>query len=111
MKKKIKIISICLLVLFIAVSLNLTAAAIDGREVMEKVDERETGESRHALMGMDLMDEEGDVRPRVLEVWSQKADQKKDLDSTVMVFHEPSSVKDTRFLQKENDGEDDDQWI
>ncbi|MFP4021973.1 MAG: outer membrane lipoprotein-sorting protein [Halanaerobium sp.] len=111
MKTKMKIISICLLTLFIVGSLNMTAAAVDGREVMERVDERETGESRHALMGMDLIDADGDVRPRVLEVWSQKADQKKDLDNTVMVFHEPSSVKNTRFLQKENDGEDDDQWI
>lgn len=111
MKTKVKIFSICLLTLFLAGSLTITAAAIDGREVMERVDERETGESRHALMGMDLIDADGDVRPRVLEVWSQKSDSEKDLDETLMVFHEPSSVKDTRFLQKENDGEDDDQWI
>ena len=111
MKKKIKIISICLIALFIVSSLNMTAAAIDGREVMERVDDRNTGDSRHALMGMDLIDADGDVRPRVLEVWSQKADLEKDIDNTIMVFHEPSSIKNTRFLQKENDGEDDDQWI
>ncbi|RAK08931.1 outer membrane lipoprotein-sorting protein [Halanaerobium saccharolyticum] len=111
MKKKKKIISICLLVLFIVSSLNMTVAAIDGREVMERVDERDTGDSRHALMGMDLIDSDGNVRPRVLEVWSQKVDFERDLDHTVMVFHEPSSIKNTRFLQKENDGEDDDQWI
>ncbi len=111
MRKKTKIISICLLVLFVIGSLNLTAAAIDGREVMERVDERDTGESRHALMGMDLIDADGDLRARVLEVWSQKVDLEKDLDNTIMVFHEPSSIKNTRFLQKENDGEDDDQWI
>lgn len=111
MKKKIKIISICLIALFIVGSLNLTAAAIDGREIMEKVDDRNTGDSRHALMGMDLIDADGDLRARVLEVWSQKVDFEKDLDNTIMVFHEPSSIKNTRFLQKENDGEDDDQWI
>lgn len=111
MNKKIKIISICLISLFIVGSLTMAAAAVDGREVMEKVDERDTGQSRHALMGMDLVDASGDVRPRVLEVWSQKVDQEKDLDNTIMVFHEPSSIKNTRFLQKENDGEDDDQWI
>jgi hypothetical protein len=111
LKKKIKIISICLLALFIVGSLNMTAAAIDGREVMERVDDRNTGDSRHALMGMDLIDENGDLRARVLEVWSQKVDFEKDLDDTIMVFHEPSSIKNTRFLQKENDGVDDDQWI
>mgnify|MGYP000364890331 CR=1 FL=1 len=111
MKKTIKIISISLIALFVIGSLNMTAAAIDGREIMEKVDERDTGDSRHALMGMDLIDADGDVRPRVLEVWSQKVDFEQDLDHTIMVFHEPSSIKNTRFLQKENDGEDDDQWI
>jgi len=111
MRKKIKIISICLIALFIVSSLNMTAAAIDGREIMERVDDRNTGDSRHALMGMDLIDADGDVRPRVLEVWSQKVELEKDLDNTIMAFHEPSSIKNTRFLQKENDGEDDDQWI
>lgn len=111
MKKKIKFISICILALLVFGSLNLTAAALDGREVMEKVDERDTGDSRHALMGMDLIDTDGNVRPRVLEVWSQKADLERDLDNTIMVFYEPASIKDTRFLQQENDGQDDDQWI
>ncbi|MGM0602316.1 MAG: outer membrane lipoprotein-sorting protein [Bacillota bacterium] len=111
MKKKIKIISICLIALFIVGSLNMTAAAIDGREVMERVDERDTGDSRHALMGMDLIDEDGNVRPRVVEVWSKKFDRENDLDQTIMLFHEPASVKNTRFLQIENDVEDDDQWI
>jgi len=111
MKKKIKIISICLMTLFIVGSLNMTAVAIDGREIMERVDNRDTGDSRHALMGMDLIDANGDVRPRVLEVWSQKVDFEKDLNHNIIIIHEPSSIKNTRFLQKENDGEDDDQWI
>jgi outer membrane lipoprotein-sorting protein len=33
------------------------------------------------------------------------------LDNSVMVFKEPASVKNTRFLMKENDGRNDDQWI
>ena len=111
MRKKTKIITITLIALLLIGSLNVTAASVDGREVMERVDERDTGDSRHALMGMDLIDAEGNVRPRVLEVWSQKVDFEQDLDHTIMVFHEPSSIKNTRFLQKENDGEDDDQWI
>lgn len=109
--KKRKNILISILALLLIGSLSLTAAAASGREVMEKVDQRDTGDSRHALMGMDLIDADGDVRPRVLEVWSQKADQKQDLDDIIMVFYEPASIKDTRFLQKENEGEDDDQWI
>ncbi len=111
MRKKAKIISICLIALFVIISLNMTAAAIDGREVMERVDERDTGDTRHALMGMDLIDKDGNVRPRVVEIWSKKVDIENDLDQTIMVFHEPASVNNTRFLQIENDVEDDDQWI
>lgn len=86
--------------------------AMSGREVMEKVDQRNTGESRHALMGMDLIDKNGEVSRRVIEVWSEKyGDPADDLDKTVMVFHEPASVKNTRFLQVQNAEADDDQWI
>lgn len=95
----------------IILSASLSVYAVDGREVMERVDERDTGKTRHVLMGMDLIDENGNVRPRVVEVWSKKIDIKNDLDQTIMMFHEPASVKNTRFLQIENDGQDDDQWI
>ncbi|MFN2340984.1 MAG: outer membrane lipoprotein-sorting protein [Halanaerobium sp.] len=90
-------------------AVSISAAAIDGREVMERVKDRESGDTQHALAGMDLIDQDGDVRSRVIEIWSQ--DDEDDLRESVMVFHEPSSVKDTRFLQVENEEADDDQWI
>ncbi|SFL60030.1 outer membrane lipoprotein-sorting protein [Halanaerobium salsuginis] len=85
--------------------------AISGREVMENVDNRDDGQTRHALMGMDLIDSSGQVRDRVVEAWSKKIAGEDDLNQTVMVFHEPESVKNTRFLQIENQDTDDDQWI
>lgn len=103
---KVILLTAVLMLLF-----SFSVSAVSGREVMERVDDRETGDSRHALMGMDLIDEDGDVRERVIEVWSKKQDNSSDLNQTVMVFYEPSSVKDTRFLQKENEDADDDQWI
>ena len=96
-------------VFFILSTLSFSAAAIDGREVMEKVQDRKSGETQHALAGMDLIDKDGNVRSRVIEVWSQ--DNNNDLRQTLMVFHEPASVKNTRFLQHENENADDDQWI
>lgn len=103
---------ISLLVVIGLLVFSLSAAAITGREVMERVEDRETGDTHHALMGMDLIDKDGEVSPRTLEVWEVKyGDPDQDLSKIVMEFREPSSVKDTRFLQVENDGEDDDQWI
>ncbi len=101
------ILMAAVLILFFSFSVS----AVTGREVMEEVDDRETGDTRHALMGMDLIDENGEVRERVIEVWSKKQEKNSDLNQSVMVFYEPSSVKDTRFLQKENEDADDDQWI
>jgi hypothetical protein len=104
-----KILITALLLVFIV---SGSVMAVSGREVMEKVDQRNTGDSRHALMGMDLIDKNGEVSPRVIEVWSEKyGNSADDLDKTVMVFHEPSSVKNTRFLQVQNKEADDDQWI
>lgn len=97
------------LTVILVVFLSMTAFAIDGREVMERVQDRESGETQHALASMELIDSSGEVRSRVIEVWSQ--DNSSDLRETVLVFHEPASIKDTRFLQLENEAEDDDQWI
>ncbi|MDI3548716.1 MAG: hypothetical protein PWR10_2368 [Halanaerobiales bacterium] len=108
--KRSKVI-VLFMVLFV-LGFSLSAAAITGREVMEKVDERDTGETQHALMGMDLIDKNGEVSPRTIEVWAEKyGDPADDLNKMVMVFHEPASVKNTRFLQIENKERDDDQWI
>lgn len=104
-----KILLISLLLVFLITG---SVLAVSGRDVMEKADERNTGESRHALMGMDLVDKNGEVSPRIIEVWSEKYGKAADdLDKVIMVFHEPSSVKNTRFLQVQNNNVDDDQWI
>ncbi|MFW6000864.1 MAG: outer membrane lipoprotein-sorting protein [Halanaerobium sp.] len=105
-KKKLFLMTMVLILIF-----SFSVSAVTGREVMEEVDDRDTGNSRHALMGMDLIDDNGEVKERVIEVWSKNQEDNSDLDQTVMVFYEPSSVKDTRFLQEENEDADDDQWI
>lgn len=100
-----------LLLMVFVLGISFSAAAITGREVMEREDARDTGDTRHALMGMDLIDKNGEVSPRIIEVWAKEYDPVDELNKSVMVFHEPASVKDTRFLQIENKDRDDDQWI
>ncbi|WP_205739240.1 outer membrane lipoprotein-sorting protein [Halocella sp. SP3-1] len=109
LKKSRKII---LMLMVFVLGISLSAAALTGREIMEKADERETGDTQHALMGMDLIDKKGEVSPRTIEVWAKEyGNPADDLNKMVMVFHEPASVKNTRFLQIENKDRDDDQWI
>lgn len=100
---------IILITMFILSAVSFSAAAIDGREVMERVEDRESGDTQHALAGMELIDQEGNRRSRVIEIWSQATEE--DLRESLLVFHEPASVKGTRFLQLENEDADDDQWI
>lgn len=98
-----------LFIVTILFAVSFSVGAVDGREVMERVQNRKSGETQHALAGMDLIDSDGNTRSRVIEVWSQ--DNQSDLRETLLVFHEPASVKNTRFLQIENEESDDDQWI
>ncbi|WP_018250092.1 outer membrane lipoprotein-sorting protein [Orenia marismortui] len=102
---------ITLLTLIIVLLVGANAFAISGKEVMQSAKDRDTGNTMHALMGMDLVDDNGEVKPRTIEVWGITYNQEKDLSKSIMEFKSPASVKETRFLQVENDDRDDDKWI
>ncbi|PRX26638.1 outer membrane lipoprotein-sorting protein [Orenia metallireducens] len=103
---------ISIVVLIVILALTSQAFAMTGRDVMDKAkDIINDGDSMHALMGMDLIDDNGEVQARKIEVWGITYNQAKDLSKVVMEFRTPASIKGTRFLQVENDGRDDDKWI
>ncbi|ORC35991.1 hypothetical protein B4O97_07945 [Marispirochaeta aestuarii] len=99
-------------IFFLASILFLSAAAANaqtGREIMEWLDAANEPDTSHALVKMNIIEADGSLKERVFEEWSA-------LDTTgrkhrVIVFHTPASVRDTRFLVKENEDRDDDQWI
>ena len=108
MKKNIVLILVIALVL----SLSTSAFAVTGKEVMDDAKGVfNDGDTMHALMGMDLIDQEGNVRSRTLEVWGITYNQQKDLSKMVMEFQQPASIAGTRFLQTENENRGDDKWI
>ncbi len=88
---------------------SLALFALTGTEVAQKAHDRDTGDSAHILMQMDLIDKSGEVNSRMVETW--ELDDADDLKKLLMVFHKPASVKDTRFLVVENKDRDDDKWI
>ncbi len=84
-------------------------SALTGTEIAQEAHDVETGDTTHAVVQMDLISKDGAVDSRIIEEWSMTDEN--DLTSTVMVFHQPASVANTRFLQVENNGRGDDKWI
>jgi len=70
--------------------LGTVSFGMTGKEVMQKSKDRDTG---------------------TIEMWGSTYDKEKDLSKSIMVFKAPAAVKNTRFLQIENDGRDNDKWI
>ena len=83
--------------------------AITGKEVAENVTDRPTGDTTHSLVNMVLVESDGSEKNRLVEEWSMDNDA--GLNRSVIVFHEPASVKNTRFLMKERSEGEADQWI
>ncbi len=88
--------------------MNSGIFALTGTEIAQNAHNVADPRTTHAAVKMDLISENGDVDSRMVEEWSTEED---DLESTLMVFRSPATVANTRFLQKENDGRDEDKWI
>lgn len=87
---------------------SAAAFSIDGRTVMQMADDVKEPQYSHTLVKMDLIEANGTTETRVVEEWGKNEN---NLSSVVIVFRSPASVKDTRFLQVQNEGRDDDKWI
>jgi len=83
--------------------------AITGEEVADNVYNRDTGDTMHSLVEMNLIESDGTTNSRTVENWTKEAED--ETSKSVIVFHKPASVEGTRFLTVENKDRDDDQWI
>jgi outer membrane lipoprotein-sorting protein len=86
------------------------AAEPTGREIMERVDERDDGDNATQDMKMILIDKNDNQRVR--EIRSFRRDVGEDTHS-ILFFLSPADVKDTGFLTYDYDDadKDDDQWL
>jgi len=91
-----------------ALMMGTSLFAIDGKEVMQKVYDREKPAFTKAAVVMTLTDKNGSKETRNVGEYGRCHD---NLTDAVMIFFTPASVKDTRFLQKEKKNADDDKWI
>ncbi len=84
--------------------------ALTGREIMEKVNARDTGDRSITEMEMILIDKKGKKRVRKLKTFGLE----KGKDSlSLMFFLSPADIRNTGFLTFDYDesGKDDDQWL
>ena len=84
--------------------------ALNGREIMEKVNARDTGDRSITEMEMILINKKGKKRVRKLKTFGLE----KGKDSlSLMFFLSPADVRNTGFLTFDYDeyGKDDDQWL
>lgn len=82
--------------------------ALNGRDVIQKVNDVKDPEYTHTLDRMDLIDKDGSTQSRVLEEWGSSKD---DVTNAVIVFRNPASVKNTRFLTISKKNGSSDKWI
>ena len=111
---KAKFSPILLMIMLITMVLyNLspkTVLALTGREIMDLVNAKDTGDRSTSEMEMILIDKKG--RKRVRNI--QSFDMEKGEDSmSLMFFLSPADIKNTGFLTFDYDanGKDDDQWL
>jgi Outer membrane lipoprotein-sorting protein len=99
--------------LALAVALALASApasAQSATEIMARVDARDDGDNRIAILDMILIDRRGNERRRRVRTFSK--DRGRDT-LTMMFFLAPADVRRTGFLTYDYDGgaRDDDQWL
>jgi len=97
-----------ILLLIFSSFLAWSAAADTGKEIMQKVIDTQQASSAAMDISMLLADNDGGQSTRRIQTLSVNDN---GLTKTIMVFLEPASVKNTRFLTIENESRGDDQWI
>jgi hypothetical protein len=86
------------------------AQALTGRQIMDRVDNRNDGDRAVQDLNMLLIDQNGSTRTRRLRMW--RRDLGKDVQS-ILFFLAPPDVEDTGLLtyDYEDPERDDDQWL
>ena len=103
--KKIKVLSI-FAGLFLMTNL---LSAQSAEEIMKKSKTLPCPEYSIGTLIMDIIDKNGTVLEH--RILNEIGDEKESLRHVVFDFRSPASVKDTRILQAEKMGRDDEKWI
>lgn len=109
LKKQSLRILLVLLVFIFSFSIFVSAEELTGREIMEKVYNRNTGQSRKANLEMSLINNRGDERIRELKQFQRDFG---NVEKKIMFFISPQDVRGTSFMNwTYEDNREDSQWI
>jgi len=100
-----KILLVCIIALF--VQLQLFSEQINAIEIMEKVNQTQMHESAALDILLTLIETNGETRERRIQTLTRTNNGKTE---SITLFLSPASVKQTRFLTLEKEGQDE-QWI
>jgi len=108
MKTKRSLITAMILVLWMVP--GILNAQLTGKEIIEKVYNREEGEDRKGNLTMTLVNSRGDKRVRKLRQFYKDYG---DTEKKIMFFLSPADVRNTSFMNwsYNEPAKDDDQWI
>ncbi|MCF8000296.1 MAG: outer membrane lipoprotein-sorting protein [Halanaerobiales bacterium] len=98
-----------LIILLSGLTFNTLANDLNGREIMEKVYNRNTGEDRKAELNMRLVNKFDDKRERDLKQFNRDFGK---VEKKIMFFTSPQDIRGTSFMNwSYEDEREDSQWI
>ena len=101
---------IAVIALTASFSLQVIAQELTGREIVEKVYTRPTGDDQTSNLTMTLINKSGSERVRIIKQFTKDFG---DVEKSIMFFQSPADVKNTSFMSwtYEDASKNDDQWI
>ena len=108
--KKIKITTaIIAMIIAIGFSPEVTGQSLTGKQIIEKVYNRPTGDDQTSDLTMTLINKSGAQRVRVIKQFTKDLGE---VEKSIMFFLSPADVKNTSFMSWTYDSDQsDDQWI
>ena len=108
--KKIKITTaIIAMIIAIGFSPEVTGQSLNGKQIIEKVYNRPTGDDQTSDLTMTLINKSGAQRVREIKQFTKDLG---DVEKSIMFFQSPADVKNTSFMSWTYDSDQsDDQWI
>ncbi|WP_438462812.1 outer membrane lipoprotein-sorting protein [Marinomonas sp. PE14-40] len=91
-------------------SFPVSALELSAKQIMQKVDDRDTGETIVSESALILIDKKKRQRIRQLKLFSKEYEQ---VDKSVSFFMSPADVKDTAYMSFDwdDDAKEDDSWL
>ena len=107
MKTNKVLITLLITLISLTLSIQTISADIDPIEVMQKVTDAQMHDSSALDITLTLIETNGETRERRIQTLTRTENEKTE---SITLFLSPASVKQTRFLTLEKDGQDE-QWI